>query len=406
MPKYTEDEYVCDECFNDEGLKEWVIAHAEANECSFCGRESDEPIGASISAVVEHIDVSVSQLYDDPANWLPYESAEGGYQGTTYTSQEILDEVGLDFPNDVDCRLRNVVADGLRNELWCDADPYALSPAEQLNFSWDRFCSVIKYKRRYFFTQEKRGKDNEIYSPSETLRVIFSYAEEAGAIVTLARGSRLFRVRRQEGGQRFTTAGELGPPPVECAFQTNRMSPPGIVMTYVSEDQQTALAETADSSGTYAIGEFVTERDALILDFTNLPSVPSIFTELSDTLEYDPRPRHIFLHHVSREISRPIARDDRAHVEYVLAQVVTEFVRTALTSEKGRVDGIRYRSSREGGSTSLVLFADQNNLLLEPEEQPESYSLWKDRWLRLTSAEIRVVSNGDIENWARTSLLW
>jgi hypothetical protein len=35
--------------------------------------------------------------FDDPANaGLPYESAEGGYQGTTYETDEVL-ELGGDF---------------------------------------------------------------------------------------------------------------------------------------------------------------------------------------------------------------------------------------------------------------------------------------------------------------------
>jgi len=103
------------------------------------------------------------------------------------------------------------------------------------------------------------------------------------------------------------------------------MSPAGIVMMYVSEDAGTALAETVDQEGTYVVGEFVTERGALILDLAELPETPSIFYEVPDSMEYDPRQNLIFLHHIAREISRPIARDDRVHVEYVPTQVVTEF---------------------------------------------------------------------------------
>src|SRR6185437_6461579 len=107
------------------------------------------------------------------------------------------------------------------------------------------------------------------------------------------------------------------------------------------------------------------ERDALILDLTHLPPVPSVFAELADSLEYDPRPRLRFLHSISHEISRPVARDDRVHIEYVPTQVVTEYVRTAVTINGRSVDGIRYRSSRRRAQTALVLFADQDNLILE-----------------------------------------
>jgi hypothetical protein len=174
-------------------------------------------------------------------------------------------------------------------------------------------------------------------------------------------------------------------------------------MTYVSDDRDTALAETAGVPGTFAVGEFIIERDLSILDLTQLPAVPSIFAEIPDSLEYDPRPRTSFLRDVSDEISRPIARDDRVHVEYVPTQVVTEYLRTAVKINRKSVDGIRYRSSRQNVGTALVLFADRENLVLEANEQPPLYQLYTDRWLRLQSASVTTVTNQDIENWKRVA---
>lgn len=337
----------------------------------------------------------------DPANTLPYESAEGGYQGATYSTDEVFEAVDLDFPNDTDNRLRDAISAGMPNDLWSDAEPFSLSRFEQLNFSWEEFCRLIKHDRRYFFGQVKRRPDSELYRPSEILRLIFSYAEQVEAFVTLPCGSRIFRARRQPPGKTYNTALNLGPPQVEHAIQTNRMSPPGIVMTYAADDPETALAETANKPGTFAIGEFVTGRDALILDLTNLPLAPSIFAELPDSLEYDPRPTLNFLRSISRDISRPIERDDRVHIEYVPTQVVTEYLRTAVKIGNTPVDGLRYRSSRRNANTALVLFADQENLVLEPEEQPQFYHFGKDRWLRLVKATTKTVRASNIAAWAR-----
>jgi RES domain len=251
---------------------------------------------------------------------------------------------------------------------------------------------------RYFFAEHKCD-DDEIYSPGEILEIIFDYAREEGAFVTLPKGSRIFRGRHQPNGKKYASAGTLGPPPVEHAIQTNRMSPPGIVMTYASDDPETTLVETANEPGNFAVGEFVTDRDALILDFTRLPPVPSAFAELSDSMEYDPRPRLGFLHSISWEISRPIARDDRVHIEYVPTQVVTEYVRTAVRIDGRSVDGIRYQSSRRRARTALVLFADTNNVIFEKAEQPEFYHLAEDRWLRLVNASVKSVSASDIDGW-------
>jgi hypothetical protein len=118
-------------------------------------------------------------------------------------------------------------------------------------------------------------------------------------------------------------------------------------------------------------------------------------------MEYDPRPRLRFLHSVSREISRPVARDDRIHIEYVPTQVVTEYVRTAVTIDSRRIDGIRYQSSRHEARTALVLFADQDNLILEEPERPQFYNLAKDRWLRLERVGVKSVSEQNIKGWAK-----
>jgi len=397
-------EYVCAECYGDHGLKSFCADYSESRECDFCGATGREAIAAPLDEVVAHINACIHRHFDDPANaGLPYETREGGWQGITYMTHEVFDELGLDFPKDDDDRLSNAVSDGVDTDLWCDAEPFMLSPDQQLQFSWENFCSVIKHKRRYFFLEENKKKHRDEYddilSPVETLRVIFSFAEEACAFVTMPAGTKFYRARYQLAGKVYKTAGELGPPPFDQAIQTNRMSPPGVVMTYVAEDTETALAETANASGSFAIGKFVSERDLLILDLTCLPEPPSVFAELSDSLEIDPRPRLRFLRAISYEISKPIARDDRMHVEYVPTQVVTEYVRTAVHINDRKVDGIRYASSRRHAATAIVLFADQSNLILKKEERPDFY-FTDNRWLRLKKVDYAQVSRGDIKKWA------
>jgi hypothetical protein len=171
------------------------------------------------------------------------------------------------------------------------------------------------------------------------------------------------------------------------------MSPAGIVMMYASEDAATALAEIVDKEGTYTVGEFMTDRDAMILDLAELPEIPSIFKPVPDSMEYHPRQNLIFLHEIADEISRPIARDDRVHVEYVPTQVVTEFIRTVATFDGRHIDGIAYRSSRQTGKSSVVLFADQTNLVLPEDLRDGSYDFYKDRWIRLVNKHDYEITN-------------
>lgn len=101
MSGYFSHEYVCARCVDDEGLKAFIEANAESEECSFCGTTASEAIAAPLDAFIEYMERCISPYFDDPANaGLPYESAEGGYQGTTYTTEEMLMELDLNFPND------------------------------------------------------------------------------------------------------------------------------------------------------------------------------------------------------------------------------------------------------------------------------------------------------------------
>jgi Zn ribbon nucleic-acid-binding protein len=394
------DEFVCANCVFDDGLKRWIRRNVASKECTFCGRKMQRRIAAPLSDTVAYIEQCLAPHYEDPAESLPYESREGGYQGVVYDTDEVLYDAGLEFDGPGADRLRDAIIDGLSLTQWTDANPFSLSREDQLSFSWKYFCELVKHKLRFFFLGQKRSCDDELYSPSEILKRIFEFAEHADSFVTLPKGAHLFRVRRRRRGQKFSTASTLGPPPEEQAHQNNRMSPAGIVMTYMAEDSRTALSETANRSGTFVVGEFVTERDALILDLTNVPEPPSIFEELSDAIEFDPRPERIFLRQVSRDISKPIARDDREHVEYVPTQVVTEYVRTNIKIGGKSVDGIRYPSSRRPGKAAIVLFADQDNVIFEKEEQSQFYDHGNDRWLRLIGSCQRIVSAARLKKWA------
>jgi hypothetical protein len=153
----SSDEFVCGECFGDQGLKDFCLNHVESRECDFCGATDSEPIAAPLDEVIEHINSCIHRYFDDPANaGLAYESAEGGWQGTTYYTYEVFNELDLDFPKDKDSRLYNAISEGVDNYLWSEVDPYGLSLDQQLHFSWEQFCHVIKHERRYFFLQEKK----------------------------------------------------------------------------------------------------------------------------------------------------------------------------------------------------------------------------------------------------------
>ena len=169
-------------------------------------------------------------------------------------------------------------------------------------------------------------------------------------------------------------------------------------MLYASDDPETGLRETCTRPGTFVVGQFEIQCEVKILDLASLPPVPSIFQELPDSLEYDPRPPLIFLHHFAADISKSIFRDDRVHVEYVPTQVITGYFRTGFSDTSMPIMGIRYPSSRHHGHSSIVLFATQEDLLMEDEE-PAPYRT-REPWMKLVAFRQYVVAQGDIDRWS------
>ena len=140
----------------------------------------------------------------------------------------------------------------------------------------------------------------------------------------------------------------------------------------------------------------------MILDLADVPPVPSIFESIRDTLEYDPRPSAIFLNYFATELSKPIERDDRVHVEYIPTQVITEYFRTEFVHEGDKIDGIRYRSARRSDHCSLVLFASQDDLGDGTRTiSVAGFSSDSDPWIGLTHHQQRDVTVDDLEQWNR-----
>src|SRR5690606_23688712 len=138
------------------------------------------------------------------------------------------------------------------------------------------------------------------------------------------------------------------------------MSPPGIVMLYASDESETALHEVAKESGWYSVGRFVMRRVTIMLDLTAVPEVPSIFEEIPETIEFNPRVVYPFLRHFSESIAKPVRTED-APLEYVPSQIITEYVRSQ-TRHKGKpIDGIIYPSSVRPGHSCYVVFATRND---------------------------------------------
>ena len=374
------DQYVCVNCFSDLGLIRFVEQNAVALRCSFCPTVGDAAIAAPIEEVSAHFLVCLRREYDLAVDQLGWIGSEGGYIGPHWDAFDLAtEELEMEFPQANEWPLLRALFGEYFDQDWCPENAYGLDDLERPRYSWEHFRRVVMHERRYFFLDDQGDPDDfDVLSPADTLRTMFEYSQEMGLLKELPVGSRLMRSRCEDDGECHETAEQIGPPPLGKANQANRMSPAGIPMFYGAGDEDTALMETASEPGHFAIGEFETLRQAVLLDLTDIPDVPSLFEPVPDAAEVLPRRALRFLHHVVGELSRRIKRGAGDHVEYVPTQVVTEFIRMRVKWGESGIDGIRYASSVNPCHVSYVLFADQSNVV-----GTAASSLVEDRWLKL-----------------------
>lgn len=253
-------------------------------------------------------------------------------------------------------------------------------------YGWEEFCKQVKYKTRYVFFRVKDSEDSyrgvEEIKPRYMLDALAGIVSESQILSEVRPGTEFYRVRVHDPGEHFGQSAELGPPPESCAIFSNRMSPAGISMFYGAVEESTAIEETFDSNrpgpSVATVGVFKTLKTFKVLDLSKLPKVPSLFDEGVRHL----RPGISFLYDFVRDISKPIVKDGREHIEYVPTQVMTEFFQYIFEDQDGEnLKGIFYPSSRNKGGVACALFFSQKDCC------DSDYSGEK-KWLRLDNQNV------------------
>jgi hypothetical protein len=363
---------MCDECVGDSALKAFIRATADAMTCSFCGRSSSQPIAADADAVVGEVESCLDQEYEDAAEMVPVEGGEYVF-GFKSTREVLEDELDVEETNEA---AFDYIVAHVSDKGWVQKNFFSLHPYDVLTHGWEEFAEAIKHRTRYlFFPPRPKAQwptDNESIRPEDMLDRLGRLIRGTRLVKRLRAGRKLYRVRPHDAAISPSTLSELGPPPADRAIRSNRMSPAGISMLYAATSAETAIAESIDPKTGRLHGTLATlrlETDIRVVDFVRLPASPTIFAP--DTTP-DERAALHFVHAFAREISRPIERDDREHIEYVPTQVVTEYLRYRFRTRRGPVQGLRYASARRELGANIALFVSYNDI--EPPEftEPES----------------------------------
>ena len=115
---------------------------------------------------------------------------------------------------------------------------------------------------------------------------------------------------------------------------------------------------------------------AALLDLTDIPAIPGLFEYDPECGQYASGRALTFLHHVAEQISQPVARDDRVHIEYVPTQVVTEFLRSRVRWQRAGLDGIKYNSSAHPGHAAYAFFVNQDHVLTDLRDDMSEETPW------------------------------
>jgi hypothetical protein len=360
--RWVADKYVCDQCVDDPALRAHITANAVATRCSYCERRSHEPIACELDVFLGAVAEAIALNWDDAQNFMPYDGGDWALPDANTDIYELLGDGDLEI--DVPPELFDDIVEAFGDRTFAPRYFFGVGPDERLHYGWDSFVRQVSHETRYLFMTvpavgSKYASPGEL-QPNQMLAGLGTLVAAGQLVRDLPAGANLHRGRLHSRGlrERPATGKALGTPPIEFARLSNRMSPNGIPMFYGAFDADTAVAETIapgwDAGEDLTAAEFVSQRPLRVVDLTDLPSMPSLY----DRDHRADRPWTAFLHRFAEEVSKPINRDEREHLEYVPTQIVTEYFRHVYGVDYEPVNGIIYRSAVNNGGRCIVLFIE------------------------------------------------
>jgi hypothetical protein len=350
---------ICRDCIKEDGIKAFIIENSTTaiSTCSYCNNINVKT--CNMGLVVGYIHECIIKEWSDPANVLPYESAEGGYQGEVLDTHDLLWQLGVNVDDET---ILDDITNSIEQSHWSKTSYFSLAPDQTLTYGWKSFCQFVISKSRYFFL----NAPNESYdvnqhdemNPIEILDSVASIIKNLNMLKELLITQEIKRVRIVDDYKEATTASHLGSPPLNFCKMANRMSPAGIPMFYGAFDLETSIKETYEPTPNLTkkavVGNFYPCRTLNLIDLSLEFKVPSIFYK-DQSFRFEKR----FLYDFIKDFTKPIERADSAHIDYVPTQIVTEYFRHILSKDNPmKIDGVIYPSSKNKSHKAVVIFAD------------------------------------------------
>jgi len=357
---------VCANHFSDRYVKRHIKKNSELGYCNYC--KKDKKV-ISLEDLMFYFMEILTEFYTDAAEFMSYDSGEGGYLGTVIDSYELFDELNLDVDNH---ELQQDMMDSIADKPWANPNQYYESDSDILMYSWNYFKEIVQHKARYLFYNTKAFKHDFYGFRAHTiLKEVSKGVKKMRLLTVLNPNTIIYRCRQHDKETIIEYSSQIAAPDKEFAIYPNRMSPAGIAMFYGSLDLETAELEVVDSSDTkrkYLTSAVFKNKESLnLIDFTKVPTM-NIFNEKLRKDYY----LITFLHDFIKDLSKPIKHDGKVHIEYVPTQILTEFFRYIHPNHRISIDGIIYPSSKNKKGKAVVLFMNHKESLAKLNFQKES----------------------------------
>ncbi len=357
------DKNICADCVIDIALKLVVNKHLSSKVCDYCEERNEETLIASkFDVVMKRIYESVTKEYSDAQDvdipWVDHE---------WLVDQLYIQEILEDFDPGWDGQFLEDVADCFEPNIhWVKhsgGDWTIDDPSKTLMYGWQSFKDQVLTKTRYLFLAEPEDEYSSArpdYIPvASMLDALGHTCIKEDLVQIIPAGTVFYRVRHAPKKDSYSNFAEMGVPPVGEA-SAGRMNPAGISYLYLAYDKETAEKEVLEWSGRWFTAKYQAKVEIPIIDFSILPGIPSIFEpEL-----YESRHNSYFLHAFIKDLTAPVSKDGKEHVDYVPTQIVSEYFRYKFKSEGGKgVQAIKYPSVKDHGGVNLAVFSSNNKEL-------------------------------------------
>lgn len=117
---------VCWRHIDDYAIKAFIKKKSVDENCTYCNARKS----VSFESLMLYMMPCIMNHYTDAAEFMPYDSEEGGYIGSTYSPDELIDDmVGLTINND---ELREDIISSIDDRAWSDPNTLHDSEREKL----------------------------------------------------------------------------------------------------------------------------------------------------------------------------------------------------------------------------------------------------------------------------------